>query len=155
MKDPAVPVIQKLITEFRGSMLVAVLPLSCRLLILTLSEPVFMAILRDFWGKATPRQYASAEGLSFAEYLAKLDLKVPSLSKITEFETAVIKTLADDEIRVITFDFNPFPLLEALAERKLPEREAELGVYEIEITPEVYNDLSEKGKYSNNTFRFH
>lgn len=155
MEDPAVPVIQKLITEFRGSMLVAVLPLTCRLMILTLSEPVFMAILSDFWGKCAPLQFASSEALSFADYLKELNLKVPSLSKILEFESSVIETLADDKIRVVTFDFNPFPLLEALAERKLPERESELGIYEIEITPQVYKGLAEEGKYNTNTFQFH
>jgi len=84
--DPAVPVIQRLIEEFRGSMLVGVLPLSCRLMILTLTENIFLAILKDFWSKKTPRQYASSEAIEFAGYLHQLNLKVPSLAKVLEFE---------------------------------------------------------------------
>ena len=150
--DPAIPVIQKLITEFRGSMLVALFPMSCRLMVLTLTEAVFMTILRDFWSKHPPKQFATAEADSFYCYMEKLGLKLPSLAKVLEFERAVMHTLGDDKARLVAFDFNPFPLLESLAEKKLPEREAELGNYEIEITPEVYNDLTEKGSY---TFPFH
>jgi len=151
-EDPAVPIIQKLITEFRGSMLVAVLPLTCRLIVLTLGEEAFMTILEDFWSKHTPQQYAMGEAHSFYQYMLRLGLKVPSLSKIMEFENAVMNTLADDEVRIVEFDFNPFPLLESLAEKKLPERQAELGNYEIEITPDVYTSLAENGSYA---FPFH
>jgi len=56
---------------------------------------------------------------------------------------------------VVTFDFNPFPILESLAEGKLPQREGELGDYEIEITPEVYNHLSEQGRHHLSVFPFH
>lgn len=154
-KDPAVPVVQKLIEEFRGSMLVGVLPLSCRLMILTLTEGVFMAVLKDFWAKRTPRQFASSEAVEFAGYLQQLNLKVPSLAKVLEFEIAVINTLADDVARVVTFDFNPFPLLESLAEGRLPQRESELGNYEIEITPQVYEHLSENGSYHTLVFPYH
>jgi uncharacterized protein (UPF0276 family) len=154
-RDPAVPVVQKLIQEFRGSMLVGVLPLSCRLMILTLTEEIFMAVLRDFWARRTPKQYASSEAMEFAAYLRELNLKVPSLAKVLEYETAVINTLADDVTRVVAFDFNPFPLLESLAEGKLPQRESELGSYEIEITPEVYTHLSENGNYGVSAFPYH
>ncbi len=154
--DPAVPVVRRLIREFRGSMLVGVLPLTCRLLILTLTEEVFLTILDDFWTRRTPRQYASAEAEEFAAYLRSLNLKVPSLAKILEFETAVIHTLADDLPRVVAFDFNPFPLLEALSDGKLPERESERGLYEIEVTPQVYDQLSEQGGYQfSPAFPFH
>jgi uncharacterized protein len=154
-KDPAIPVIQKLIEEFRGSMLVGVLPLSCRLMVLTLTENVFMAVLKDFWARRTPRQFASSEAMEFADYLHQVNLKVPSLAKVLEFEIAVINTLADDVARVVTFDFNPFPLLESLAEGRLPQRESELGNYEIEITPQVYNHLSESGRYHLSAFPYH
>ena len=89
---------------------------------------------------------------SFYDYMLQLGLKVASLSKVLEFENAVMNTLADDEVRMVEFDFNPFPLLESLSEKKLPEREAELGKYEIEITPDVYNNLAENGSYA---FPFH
>ena len=92
------------------------------------------------------------EANSFYQYMLQLGLKVPSLSKIMEFENAVMNTLADDEVRIVEFDFNPFPLLESLAEKKLPERQAELGNYEIEITPDVYTSLAENGSYA---FPFH
>ncbi len=154
--DPAIPVVQKLIHEFRASMLVAVLPLTSRLIILSLQLDAFMAILEDFWNKYTPKLYAASEAENFIEYLEAMDLKIPSLQKILEFEKSVLQTLLDDEIRVVKFDFNPFPILESLGDGKLPETDATFGDYEIEITPAIYEQLSKKGQYDfKGSFPFH
>jgi uncharacterized protein (UPF0276 family) len=154
--DPAIPLVQKLIHEFRASMLVAVLPLTSRLIILTLQLEAFMSILENFWSKYTPKLYAASEAENFIEYLEMMDLKIPSLQKVLEFEKSVLQTLMDDKIRVVKFDFNPFPILESLGEGKLPENDATFGDYEIEITPTVYEQLSANGQYDfTASFPFH
>lgn len=154
--DPAIPLVQKLIREFRASMLVAVLPLTSKLIILTLTLDAFLAIMEDFWSKYTPKLYAASEAENFIEYLEQLNLRIPSLAKILEFEKSVLQTLMDDETRVVKFDFNPFPILQSLSEGKLPDSDAQMGDYEIEVTPTVYQQLSEKGQYEFTTgFPFH
>jgi hypothetical protein len=47
-----------------------------------------------------------------------------------------METLLDGRSRVVRFTADPFPLLRALAEGRLPDVVARVGEYEIEITPE-------------------
>lgn len=148
--DPGVYLINRLVTQFRGSMVVSVLPLTCRMMMLTLGEDVFRAILEDFWKQTPPKLFASEEAKSFVDYLIKLDIPLPKLKGIIAYERAVVETLLDDETRVVTFDFDPMPLLRALAQRRLPEIDGALGDYEIEIT----GDATEPNMTSN-VFPFH
>ena len=80
--------------------------------------------------------YASLEAEAFGRYLANLGLKVPQLAGILGFERAVLATLVDRQSRVVPFEFEPWPLLRALAEGRLPEEPGQAGVYEIELTPD-------------------
>jgi hypothetical protein len=65
-----------------------------------------------------------------------LDLRVPHLAKILEFERAVLATNIDGQTRIVEFDFEPLPLLRAIAEGRLPTEPPQKGAFEIEITPE-------------------
>jgi uncharacterized protein (UPF0276 family) len=132
--DPGVRIVVGLIHEFRASMIVGVLRLTSRLLMLALGTDAFRTILGDYFAKVPPQMFGSLEADAFAEYLEELDLGVPHLAKILEFERAVAATLADDQTRVVSFDFEPLPLLRALAEGRLPDRPAEPGRFEIELT---------------------
>ena len=134
--DPGISLVNRLISEFRGSMVVNVLRLTSRLIMLALGVDIFRAILEDFWSKTPPQQYASSEADAFANYLVALDLKVPQLAKILEFERAVLATLTDGQPRVVAFDLDPLPLLRALAEGHLPEVPSQSGPFEIEVTPD-------------------
>jgi uncharacterized protein (UPF0276 family) len=140
--DPGVPLVNRLVREFRASMIVRVLRLTSRLMMLALGTDVFRAILEDFWSKNAPHQFASAEAEAFAEYLRSIDLKLPQLSKILEFECAVLATLVDDQPRVTAFEFDPLPLLRALAEGRLPEISGQAGQYEIEVTADTLTDFA-------------
>jgi uncharacterized protein (UPF0276 family) len=134
--EPGVRVVQRLIHEFRASMIVGVLRLTSRLLMLALGTEAFRTILGDYFSKVSPQMYGSLEADSFARYLEELDLALPYLAKILEFERAVTATLADDEIRIVHFEFEPLPLLRALAEGRLPDAPLEPGEFEIELTPD-------------------
>lgn len=136
VSDPGVNIINRLIQEFRASMIVNVLRLTSRLMMLALGPDIFRTILADFWSKTPPQQFATMEADAFAEYLINLDLKVPQLLKILEFECAVMKTLTDQQSRVVKFDIDPLPMLRALAEGRLTDITGEPGEYEIEITPD-------------------
>jgi uncharacterized protein (UPF0276 family) len=134
--DPGVAVINHLACEFRASMIVSVLRLTSRLLMLALGPDIFRSILEEFWSKTTPQLFASSEAESFARYLEALDLKLPQLNKVLEFERSVIATLMDDAPRVVAFDFDPLPLLRGLAKGQLTKETGRLGRFEIEVTGE-------------------
>jgi uncharacterized protein len=135
-QEPGVRVVERLIHEFRSSMIVRVLPLTSRFIMLALGTAAFRTILSDYWSRSAPQMYASIEALSFAEYLKDLDLRVPHLAKILEFEQAVLATNIDGEVRIVNFDFEPLPLLRAISEGRLPTEPPQAGVFEVEITPE-------------------
>ena len=134
--DPAVGLVRGLIQEFRGSMIVSVLRLTTRLLILCLGAEASIAVLKEFWTKTPPKQFAIEEAEGFAAFIASLDLQVPHLLKTLEFERAAIDTLVSGQSRIVTFDFDPLPLFRALSEGRLPDVNGVLGDYEIELTPD-------------------
>jgi uncharacterized protein len=134
--DPGVRIIEGLIHEFRASMIVGVLRLTSRLLMLALGPDAFRVLLQDYWSKTPPQMYAALEAESFAQYLESLDLRIPRLAKVLEFERAATASLVDGEARIVRFEFEPLPLLRALAEGRLPVEIERQGVYEIEITGE-------------------
>lgn len=132
--DPGVDLVNKLICEFRASMVVSVLRLTSRFMMLALGTDVFRAILEDFWRSHSPQLFAGTEADVFADYLVALDLQLPHLAEILAFEQAVLATLVDDQSRVVAFDFDPLPLFRALAEGRLPEQPGQSGLFEIEVT---------------------
>jgi uncharacterized protein (UPF0276 family) len=134
--DPAIRLVEGLIHEFRASMIVGVLRLTSRLLMLALGPPAFRLILRDYWAVTTPQMYAGLEAEAFAVHLERLDLRVPHLSQLLAFERAVTTTLTDGQTRVVHFDFEPIPLLRALADGRLPDEAPQTGDFEIEVTPD-------------------
>jgi uncharacterized protein (UPF0276 family) len=131
--DKGVELMRGLIHEFRASMVVGVYRLSCRLMMLVLTPDVFRAILEDFWQHHPPRQYAAAEAESFMEYLRGKNVQWPQLAKVMEFERAAMEVLLSGEPQVVKFTADPFPMLRALAEGRLPEVIPQEGDYEIEL----------------------
>jgi hypothetical protein len=145
--DPAITLVQGLIHEFRASMIVGVLRLTSRLLMLALGAEVFRMILASYWLAKPPQMYASLEAEAFAGHVEQLDLEVPQLAQVLRFEQAVTATLTDGQTRVVSFDFEPLPLLRALAEGRLPEDAPQPGNFEIELTadgPTAVSGLDEE-----------
>jgi uncharacterized protein (UPF0276 family) len=136
-QDPGVALMRTLIHEFRASMVVGVYRLSCRLMMLALTPDVFRAMLEDFWTHEPPRAFAASEAEAFMAYLRRRELRLPQLAKVLEFEKAAMDTLLDGKSRVVHFAADPFPLLRALAEGRLPDIIPQEGDYEIELEPEA------------------
>ncbi len=139
-EDPGVHLLERLVSESRASALITGLRLTCRLLMLSLGADSMNVILQDYFKKSTPRLFTSSESFTFGDYLRELQLQVPVLSKVLEYEIAVLHTLLYDEARVVQFDYDPVPLLRALAEGRLPEAEGTPGSYEIALTSELRDD---------------
>jgi len=151
--DPGVMLINKLVNEFRGSMIVRVLPLTSRFMMLSLGTETFRLILDEFWRTVPPSLFASTEALGFAAFLRNQNLALPKVLKILEYECAVVETLLDGQTRVVSFDFDPLPFLRALSQRRLPDTLSQLGDYEIEVTGKTLDDAS-SGMLANE-FPFH
>jgi uncharacterized protein (UPF0276 family) len=132
--DPSIGLVQGLIHEFRASMIARVLPLTIRLLMLTIGAAALRTMLKDFESKRLPQMYAALEARAFAAYLGEADVDVPRLHEVLAFERAVMATLEDEVARVVAFDFEPLPFLRALAEGRLPEEAPRPGRFEIEVT---------------------
>ena len=133
-QDPGIRIVNALIYEFRASMVVGTLRLTSRLLILALGADAFRTILLGYCLRVPPQSYGALEAEAFAAYLRELQLQVPHLANVLEFEQATLATLADDQPRVVTFPVEPLPLLRALAEGRLPTEVAREGNFEIELT---------------------
>jgi uncharacterized protein (UPF0276 family) len=135
ISDPGVHILNKLINEFRGSMLVSVYRLTCRYIMLSLGVETFQIILNNFWKKYPPRLFASEEVSNFSEYIKKENFNFPTLYSVLRYEEAVVATLMDGQGRVVQFEHDPIPLLRCLADGKLTDMNRQEGNYEIEITP--------------------
>jgi len=133
-RDPGIRIVSGLIYEFRASMIVGTLRLTSRLLILALGAEAFRTILLGYSFKVPPQSYGSLEAEAFANYLRSLELQIPHLAKVLEFEQATLATLTDDQPRVVKFTVEPLPLLRALAEGRLPKDTGRPGEFEIELT---------------------
>ena len=145
--DPAIRLVQGLIHEFRASMIVGLLRLTSRLLMLALGTEAFRTILASYWLAVPPQMYASLEAEAFARHLEELDLRLPYLTQVLRFEQAVTATLADGQTRVVAFEFEPLPLLRALAEGRLLDEPLQAGQFEIELTadgPTAVGDVDEE-----------
>ena len=131
-----IEIYQKLIKEFRASMVAKLFKLTTKYMMLVLGMKVFAAILNDFWKRYPPEQLSYKEAHNFAEYLEHKDYKLPWLDRLLNYELAVLNTLLDEQLRVVTFDADPTPMFNALSQSKLPDKIGALGNYEIEITPD-------------------
>jgi uncharacterized protein (UPF0276 family) len=133
-EDPGTRLVEALVKEFRGSMVVAVYRLTSRLLMLALGPDVFRALLEDFWSRTPPHQFAGTEADAFADYLGARNVRLPQLDSILAFERAALQTMRDGKPRVVRFNVDPLPMLRALADGILLENPGEAGEYEIEVT---------------------
>ena len=67
---------------------------------------------------------------------AEKNVQWPQLAKVMEFERAAMEVMLSGEPRVVKFTADPFPMLRALAEGRLPEIIPQEGDYEIELKPD-------------------
>lgn len=131
--DPGVALLGELVDEFRAGMVTTVLPLTVRLLLLCLGEDAVKETLRRYWRRATPELFASSEAAGFGAWLKGVDLAVPYLQEVLNYEEALVATLMDGGARVARFTHEPLPLVQALADGRLPDA-LRTGQFEIEVT---------------------
>ena len=132
--DPAVPLVGKLVREFRASMIVETLPLTSKYLMLTLGTKAFETLLTHHFATSAPEMFGVCEAETFGARL-NADLRaVPRLAPLLAYELACLRTIADGQARTVPFTFEPLPFLRALADNRLPDDAGPSGRFEIEVT---------------------
>ncbi|MEW8628072.1 MAG: DUF692 family multinuclear iron-containing protein [Candidatus Thiodiazotropha sp.] len=132
--DPAVSLIRELNRKFRLSAIISNLRMSVRLLMLSLEEDPFDRLVADYCMSLPPERFAVLESHHFADYIKKLDLEIPYLYEVLNYEMTAMDVIADGEPRTVPFTTDPQTLLETLGRGELPN-ELPTADYEAEITP--------------------
>ncbi|MCG7874109.1 MAG: DUF692 domain-containing protein [Candidatus Thiodiazotropha lotti] len=132
--DPAVALIRELNRKFRLSAIISNLRMSIRLLMLSLDDDSFDRLVADYCVSQTPDRFAVNESHRFAEYIRKLDLEIPYLYEVLNYEITAMDVIADGQARTVPFTTDPQTLLEILGRGELPI-ELPTADYEAEITP--------------------
>ena len=130
--DPGLAILRKLVSEFRAGTIVGTLQLTSRLLLLSIGEQGFRALLADFWRERPPELFAATEAENCAAFLEALRPQVPYLEDVLAFERAVLHARANGEASTVRFAHDPSELVEALTAGQLP-RSPRRGDFEITI----------------------
>lgn len=134
--DPGIAVFQHLVAQFRASSVIATLPFSGRLLLLTIGAGPFQALLSEYWQDNPPESFGAEEARRFATFLRTRALNIPLLDELLRFDLAAIAAIVEGLASTVPFSQDPLSVLGALAERRLPSHSSP-GLY--------YAELSSKG----------
>lgn len=122
--DPAIALYIRLIESFRAGALVAGLPLTTRLLMLTLGDEDTNMLLRRCWQRHWPSAMASDEVAVFIAFLMEeIDLgtvQIPNLSTVLAFEHDALKTALGAAPVLLELSDIELKLLTALSRGQLP-----------------------------------
>lgn len=134
--DPGVRVMGRLVEAIRRGLTVTVLPLSIRLVRLTLGPTAVDDALHECWRRHPPELYADAEAAHLAEVLRQMcGTRVPHLHAVLDYETALVALARTGRAPVVPFGCDPLALLSALGRGEMPA-ELPLGSYELDIVPD-------------------
>ncbi|AQZ63406.1 Uncharacterized protein conserved in bacteria, NMA0228-like [[Actinomadura] parvosata subsp. kistnae] len=132
--DPGIAVLRELIASVRAGKVADALPLTTRLLLLTLGGAAVDELFAGFW-TATPSQpMAADEARRFAAHVGDLPLEVPHLREVMAFELAAQQAVLTGRAQAVSFGVDPGPVLTSLLEGRLPSAQPP-GSYEITVSP--------------------
>jgi uncharacterized protein (UPF0276 family) len=134
--DPGIQLMRELLFHFRASMIISTLKLGTRLIRLSLGEMVFENLIKEFMGEYYPEIFPFIVAEQFIHFIKKRGLDVNYLNEVMLFEEAKILTMIDKKSRIVSFDFNPLPLFQALGRSELPSGDLDNLRMEIEIKPD-------------------
>lgn len=132
--DPGIALLRQLVAAVRSGTIVDSMTLSYRLIVLSLGEPAFAALLQAFWKTRPPESFATEEALNFAEFLRTRALAVPHLDEVLAFELASHQVRMYAQPKTVRFTCSPLPLLMALRQARMPDF-ADHGDFALTIEP--------------------
>jgi len=131
--DPGIAVFQYLVEQFRASSVIATLPFSGRLLLLTIGAEPFQALLNEYWQDNPPESFGRDEARRFAAFLRGRALNIPLLDELLHFDLAAIAAIVEGSVSRVSFSQDPLSVLGALAERRIPSH-SRPGLYYAELS---------------------
>jgi uncharacterized protein (UPF0276 family) len=134
--DPGMQIYAHLIATIRAGAVVTSMPLSYRLLALSLGLAAADEVLDQYRSATPPAAWGRDEARAFGAYLKKHVTEVPHLGEVTDFELAAHEALETGTPRHVRFTCNPHSLLDPLRRGQLPSH-LPTGVFEVVVDPQV------------------
>jgi uncharacterized protein (UPF0276 family) len=119
--DPAIPLYNELLGEFRASMVGTAFGLTTRLLLLHLGKQGMRDVLAKFWLTTPPEMSAAAEAVQFGKFLLAMEPAIPLLKEITSFEMAAAYAVMTNEPQTVEIDCDIRLAIDALVDGRRPE----------------------------------
>lgn len=132
--DRGIEVLRELVASVRTGIIVESLMLTYRLIVLSMGEPKFLEMLREFWKTTPPELFATQESQNFADFLMLQSFCISHLKEVLAFELALCQVRIHGEQITVRFTCDPLPFLTALGGGRLPDITSE-GEFELTITP--------------------
>jgi uncharacterized protein (UPF0276 family) len=120
-RDPGVTMLRRLAEEVRAGMVTDGLPLTSRLLLLTLGRERFRELLEHYWLTASPALFGITEADGFARFLTGEQPQIPFLPEVLGYEHALLRARRERARSTVRFRHDPAELLSALAAGELPD----------------------------------
>ena len=89
-----------------------------------------------YWKESTPEIFSNAESEGFANYLQTKRLNIQYLYDILNLEMTILKVVIYGGIKIIQFQYDPRPVINALMQRRLPTSQEHCQNIEIEVRPD-------------------
>jgi len=138
LQDKGAAIIRDLIFEFRASMIVSSLKMTCRLIKLDIGSHRFNQLLRDYCSTNESELFGYANALRFAKFLEEQQLNIACLQGLLDFELTAAQTCIDGRTRTISLPFDPYPLLNDLVQWQNPQPSlSATTLYQVEIHPDA------------------
>lgn len=118
--DPAIGLLQDLVTEFRSSALTGTLRYTMRLLFLTLGPSTTAELLHDYALSRPPLLFASQEAFAFADHLLQAKPSVPWLADVVHLDLGLLRARLDGTPCTVQLHTDPTALLTDLGAGRLP-----------------------------------
>jgi uncharacterized protein len=118
--DPGIALLRELVGAGRAGRVASSLPMTIRLLLLSLPRVEVDALLDRYASATTPSQWGSGEGRRFAEWLVAERLEVRWLEEAVAIDLAAIERTSCDAAQEVRLAVDPTPLIDGIRNGVLP-----------------------------------
>ena len=133
--DPGIAMYRHLIATIRDGAVVTALPLSYRLMALSLGVPAADEVLDRYRAITPPRAWARDEARNFGAFLRGNITGVPHLDEVLDFELAAQEAVASGRPHHVRFSCDPNALIDPLRRGVRPPESLPAGIFEVVVDP--------------------
>jgi uncharacterized protein len=133
--DPGVALLQSLVGQFRSGRIVSALPLTTRLLLLSIGSEPFRTLLGSFWSVTRPERFATVEAEEFASFLLARNLDVEYLEDTVALDLATLRAQTGRVPGEALLSHDPHELMAALQNGRSPDA-VPAGTFRVLVTSE-------------------